>query len=102
MYVLTRIVSAESQNDIPLRIQDQRVATHGKPREVGIRDVRVLERAGLLLGSVYRLEVVPVEMEGVAPRVEVVDDDLHDFPPVEDERVRVRPVHCWVRCLLAC
>lgn len=82
---LTWVVGTEAQNDVAVRIQDESVTTHGGRRVVGRRDVRVLERAGFFLRAIERLEVMAVQVEGVAARVEVVDDDLHDLAPLKHE-----------------
>lgn len=48
------------------------------------------------------LESVAVEMDGMAARVEVVDDNLDDFTPLEDKGAGVLSVDGDVVCEVAC
>lgn len=92
----TWVIGLEAQNDVPVGIEDEGVSPHRDGWEVGGRDVGLLERAGFLLGPPEDLEVVPVEVEGVAARVDVVDDDVDDLVLLEDEGVGVLAVHSGV------
>ena len=89
---LTWIIGPESKHHVPLRVQHDRVPSHGNPGKLGLRDVGVLKRAGRALGAPHGLEVVPVQVEGVLAGVDVVDDDLHDLAALQHEGVRVLAV----------
>lgn len=88
----TGVVGLESQNHVTIGPDDERIATHGLLGVGFDADALVLKGAGLLLGAVDGLEVVTVEMEGVAARVEVVEDNLDNLVLFEDKRVCVLTV----------
>ena len=96
-----RIIALEAQHEVAIRADDDGVAAHGHGRELGGRDARVGKGPRVVVGAPDGLEVVPVQVEGVLARVEVVDDDVDDLVLLQDERVRVGAVDGWVGGVLA-
>lgn len=95
------IVCHEPQDHEAQWIDHRGVSAHRDRGKIRVRDVGVGEEAGVFLGAIHGLEVVPVQVEGVFACVVVVDDDLDDLPLGEHKRVRIGAVHGYVCSQLA-
>lgn len=89
---LTWVVGLEAHDNVAVGVDDEGITAHGSIRELLIRDLGVRPDTGLFFRAEDSLEGMSVEMEGVAARVEVVDDKLDDLVLLEDNRVGVAAV----------
>ena len=86
------VVGAETDNEIAKWCDKKGVATHWDFWEVGLGCVGGVEGAGAGEASGYGLKVVPVQVEGVFTRVEIVDDDFDNIIFGEHEGVCVTAI----------
>lgn len=98
----TGVVGAEAQHQVPVGPHDDGVAAHGHARKRLVRVGALVVVGARLLGrAVDGLEVVAVEVEGVAARVEVVEDNLHHLVLFQYKGVREVAVDGRVHDLVA-
>jgi len=65
----TRVVRLEAQHNVAERVQDEGIAAHGSRAIDGLRGVRDVKEAGIIIGAGDGLEVVAVEVKGVFARI---------------------------------
>lgn len=73
-------------------MQDDGVTPHRDRGKVGFGEVLVAENTALFGRTVNDLEVVPVEVKGMAAWIQIVDYDLHNLVLLQNYRVRVATV----------
>ena len=95
----SRVVGAESHDDVSVGADDPCIPFHGDGWQCCIRWIVVI---AILLAADHALEIVAVEMEGVFTWVVVVEDDFDDFVMLENEGVGIDAIDCWVAGLRAC
>ena len=86
------VVSAETDDEIAEGSDEEGIAAHWGLGEVGLGCVGGVVGAGAGEAAGYGLEVVPMQVEGVFARVEVVEDDFDYVVFVEHEGVCVAAV----------
>lgn len=81
----TRVISLEAHDNVAIGPDDEGISSHGHARVVALRETLVLKSTSFLFRAVNGLEGVAVKMEGVAARVEVVDDNLDNLALLQDK-----------------
>lgn len=89
---LTWVVGLEAHDNVAIGVDDEGITAHRSVREVLIGDLGVCPDTSLFLGPEDSLEGVSVEMERVAARVEVVDDELDNLVLLQDHRVGIAAI----------
>ena len=86
------VVGAEADDEAAERVDEEGVAAHRGLGKVGFGGVGGVVRAGAGGAAGHSLEVVPVQVERVFARVEVVEDDFDHVVFGKDEGVCVAAV----------
>ena len=95
-----RIIRPEPDDHVSVWRGQDDISTH---RDIGrIRSSIWIIVTSIILAAVHDLEIVPVQMEWVLPRVVVVDNDLDDRHVGQDMGECVDSVHSWVSSKVTC